>query len=129
MLEKLGVGGMAQEPLIRPRMPRTSPIKSVTQLVPGITQLVPGMTWRTRQDLRSREAKIGAGDRGLGGREAVETGAGLSYGVRERYGAGSSRLRANRSSSAGHQKFQCRALFRGPKKTRSCPTLKPPGSF
>ena len=41
-----------------------------------------------RHDLRSREAKIGAGDQGLDGREAVETGAGLSYGVTERYGAG-----------------------------------------
>ena len=38
--------------------------------------------------LGSRKTKIGEGKRERGGREAVNTGAGLSYGVTERYGAG-----------------------------------------
>ena len=41
-----------------------------------------------RHDLGSREAKISEGERERGGRKAVEAGAGLSYGVTERYGAG-----------------------------------------
>ena len=41
-----------------------------------------------RHDLGTKEAKIGEGEGERNGREAVNTGAGLSYGVTERYGAG-----------------------------------------
>ena len=54
----------------------------------SLLEELPSYPVRARHDLGSKEAKIGAGERERGGREAVETGAKLSYGVTERYGAG-----------------------------------------
>ena len=50
--------------------------------------LASGSPVGARHDQGSSKASISKGKRERGGREAVDTGAGLSYGVTERYGAG-----------------------------------------